>query len=674
MMAGDSAPPVIDTAATPVEVDWLKRAQDAFQASSEWFNASVRLDLERDYRQFQGEHPPGSKYLDAAYKGRSKLFDPKTRAAIRRNEAIAAEAFFSTDDVVSIQAEDDSDPAQQAGAKMMQFIVQMYLGKVLPWFLLLSGAYQEAQKAGVCIGYAHWDKAKGRPLIKLVPPETFRIDPGADWSDPIGSSPYLIHAEPMYVKDVKARIREGLWEFADEDKIMAATVPYDSLRQTREGRRTDPKKQGIAIHDYSIAWVHRYIMEDNGQDWVFHTLGQDHLLEIPKPIGEVFAHGQRPYVMGICSLEVFKNYPAGVARMNRDLQIALNTIINTRLDNVQWGMSKRYFVRRDAQVDTVSLSRPGVAPVTLLNNPDTDVKVVDIPDVTGSAYQEQDRIALAMDDLAGNFSNASVQSNRKLNETVGGMQLLTSNANQVGGYQLRTFVETWVEPVLRLVMGCIAHYENNEAVLEKAMRFAGIEGDVLPDDLLLQELTLSVNVGMGATNPNEKVNRFMTALNGLKGILADGVLQSHNLKVDEVIKELFGNLGYKDGARFFDDEEDPRIAKLQGELQKMEQAIKAKWPPELLAEQVEKTKAETAFIRAGQVEKGVRASFEAIQAGGAVAANPQLAEVADVVMEGAGYRAPQPPGDDPNFPIPGIAGQVNLPGPTLEPAQPMQPR
>ena len=673
MMVGDNAPPILEPDASPVEIDWLQRAQNAYQASTEYFNASVRLDLERDYRQFMGEHPPGSKYADASYKGRSKLFDPKTRAAIRRNEAVAAEAFFSTDDVVSVTPDDDSDPIQLAGAKMMQFIIQMYLSKILPWFTLLSGAYQEAQKAGVVIGFVHWDSIKQKPLIKLCPPETIRIDPGSDWSDPIGTSPYVIHAEPMYVKDVKARMAEGLWEFADEDKIMAATVPYDSLRQTREGRRLDPKKQGIAIHDYSIVWVHRYIMEDAGHDVVFHTLGQDHLLEIPKSIEEVFAHGQRPYVMGIVSIESFRNYPSGVSRMLRDLQIAINTHINLRIDNVQWGMSKRYFVKRGKNVDTLSLQRPGLAPYTMLDNPADDVKVVDIPDITSSAYQEQDRLALAFDDLAGNFSNASVQSNRKLNETVGGMQLLTTNSNQVGSYQLRTFVETWVEPVLRLMMLCIANYEANPAILTKAMRFANSPADVMPDVLLMQELTLSVNVGMGATNPNEKVNRFMTALNGLKGVLADGVLERFKINVAEVIKELMGNLGYKDGARFFDLEtEDPRISQLQNQLQQLQQALDAKHPPKLLKAQVAKLMAEVDYIKSRRLETGVKASYEAMQASQVLASNPAIAPVGDAIMQGAGYQSPNPPGVDPNFPAPALPDPaIDLQGMTTnEPPQP----
>ena len=52
------------------------------------------------------------------------------------------------------------------------------------------------------------------------------------------------------------------------------------------------------------------------------------------------------------------------------------------------------------------------------------------------------------------------------------------------------------------------------------------------------------------------------------------------------------------------------------------------------------------------VQTGVQAAFSAMQAGAQVAQMPQIAPIADVVMQGAGYKRPNPMGDDPNFPQP----------------------
>ena len=61
------------------------------------------------------------------------------------------------------------------------------------------------------------------------------------------------------------------------------------------------------------------------------------------------------------------------------------------------------------------------------------------------------------------------------------------------------------------------------------------------------------------------------------------------------------------------------------------------------------------------VQTGVQAAFSAMQAGAQVAMNPAVAPIADVVMQGAGYKRPSPAGDDPNFPTAG--GVPVAPGP-----------
>ena len=83
-------------------------------------DANLRNDWEQNIRAFNSEHPKGSKYSSDNYKNRSKVFRPKTRASVRKNEAECAAAFFSTKDMVNIRPEDDRDPIQVASAKVMK--------------------------------------------------------------------------------------------------------------------------------------------------------------------------------------------------------------------------------------------------------------------------------------------------------------------------------------------------------------------------------------------------------------------------------------------------------------------------------------------------------------------------------------------------------------------------
>jgi hypothetical protein len=662
--------------------DWISLARDAYTASTNYFDANIRHQIESDLRQAQGLHPSGSKYLGD--KSRSRLFRPKTRATIRKNEAAAAEAFFTTNDVVSVKPENDNDPIQAASAAVMGELLQYRLTKTIPWYLTLVGAFQDAQTVGLVASYQYWEfnqrKGIDRPAIRLIPIENIRFDPAADWTDPVGTSPYLIELIPMYVGRIKGRMRnidpktgEPKWRSLPDSVIMTATKSYgDTIRQQRENNRADSKYEPQANSNYSIAWVHKNIVEIDEIDYVYYTLGAEHLLSDPVPLDQAYFHGRRPYVIGTSVVETHKNYPSSLPRLTRDVQAEINEVTNQRIDNVKLALNKRYFARRNKQVDLRSVTRNVPGSVTLMQDVD-DVKVVEFNDVTQSSYKEQEMLNLDFDDVAGAFSGASVQSNRKLNETVGGMNMLSASANQVSNYQLRTFVETWVEPVLRQLILLEQHYETDETLLalcgeaaEVAQKF-GV--DAITDELLLQEFTLNVSVGLGQTNPAEQAKQFMQGMTSLRDMLADGTLMKMGLDVQEAIKEIFGKLGYKDGGRFFNtDKQDPMIAQLQQQISDLQAALDAKMPPELLQATVkklladaDKVAAETKSTQAEAVKRGVEASFSAMQAAEVIAAVPAVAPIADELMRSAGYVQPNPAGIDPNFPQPAAPVAPDMP-------------
>lgn len=631
---------------------WLDRASAAFSESTTYFDTSIRLQMEEDLRMFNGMHPTGSKYYSDSYKGRSKLFRPKTRSAMRRNEAIAAASFFSSEDVVNVRPNDDNDPQQSAGAAVMKELLQYRLTKTIPWFMTIIGAYQEAMKVGVVCSYQNWQydekKKLDRPWVELEPPENIRISPNAKWYDPINTSPYVIRMIPMFVKDVEERMtqidpktNQPKWrKYERGDLLSAVNNSDDSIRQTREGnRRSDPKQSSTDITDFTVVWIHENFINIDGEDWVYFTLGSDKMLTDPKPLREVYFHGIRPVVMGICIIETHKVYSSSQANLGKDVQREVNEIANLRIDNVRFAMNKRYFVRRSQNVDLRSLTRNVPSSVTLMNDIEKDVKVVETNDVTASAYQEQDRLNNDFDELMGHFSSSSVNSNRRLNETVGGLELLTDDANQVSEYQLRTFVETWVEPVLRQLMLLEQQYETDKVILklagEKASIIKNWNISQIDDALLEQDMTLTVNVGIGATNPSKQVERFVFGMKALREMLGDGIMT--RVDTEQVVTELFGKLGYKDGKRFFriGEDEDMVYSNLMDQIDQLQQALEAKHPPELLKAMVDEIQSKIAERNVNTLKAGVEAQYAAVQAAGAIAMAPEIGEVADQVLANA---------------------------------------
>jgi hypothetical protein len=620
--------------------DWLTLARDSFSASTSFLDANYRKQVEDNINMFNSQHPAGSKYLTDGYKHRSRLFRPKSRSVVRKNEAAAATAYFANIDVVNLEAQNEADPAQLASADINKELLQYRLTKTIPWFQTLIGAFQEAQVVGMVCSYQDWEyrekvtrrKVVGldefgeeveqtiedkkvlvdKPDIKLVPFENIRFDASADWRDIVNTTPYFIEMLPMYMADVTAAMntvdpKTGQPKFkkiSDEDIRVAVNSQADTTRQTREEKMEDSKQSQKPIKEFEIIWVHRNIIRVDEQDWVYYTLGTHQMLTEPKKLEEVYFTGDRPYVIGVSVIEAHKAMPDSIVGLGTSLQKEANEIVNQRLDNVKLVLNKRWIVKRGEEVDTKSLLRNVAGSVTLANNVESDIREVNFPDVTGSAYAEQDRVNVDYDELVGNFSSGSVQSNRSLNETVGGLGLIASGANQMTAYLLQTFNETWVEPVLRQMVKLEQKYETDQVILaiaaEKAQVYQKYGVDQITDQLLDQELTLSIN--LGDTDPNARLQKFLLGMQSLTQI---SQAPPPGANMEEITKEIFSQLGYKDGKRFFKEDVDPMIEQLQGQIQQLTAIIESKQ-----VEQQAKTQDTQMNIESDQVLKDKELQFK----------------------------------------------------------------
>ena len=597
--------------------DWLSLARESFDASSTYLDANWRKRWERNIALFQSRHPDGSKYNTPAFRSKSRYFRPKTKSVVRKNEAAAAAAFFANIDVVSIEPQDDANPMQRASAEVMNELVNYRLENSIPWYLTLLGGLQEAQVMGVVASYQYWmykekvtkrvvpltdalgdpvrdekgqplgEEVEGvkvladRPCIELMPLENFRFDPGACWTDIVGSSPYIIRCVPMYVDAVKQQMKEAdpktgapKWKKYDDGEIRAAMVEYDSIRTQREGHGQDPKvENNAALTAFEIVWCHENFVRIDGEEYVYWTLGTQKMLTDPQPLEERYFQGERPFVVGCAVFETHRTVPESIVGIGSELQRELNDTANQRRDNVSLVLNKRWVVKRGAQVDTEALMRNVAGGAITANDVDKDIRELNWPDVTASAYAEQDRLNVDFDELTGNFSQSSVSTNRSLNETVGGMRMLGGGAQQLTEYLIRTFVETWVEPVLKQLVRLEQAYETDQVILSlvgsraKLPQKYGI--DQVTDELLNQSLTTRVNVGLGATDPQAKLQKFMLALK----TYAETMQLLPDADPPAIRRELFALVGYKDGDRFFKQEDNPVNAQMMQQLQELQQAL-----------------------------------------------------------------------------------------------------
>ena len=536
--------------------EWLARARSAFRSSTSYVDGNWRKAWEDSIRAFNNMHPSDSKYNAPAYEKRSRLYRPKVRAIIRKNEAAAAAAFFSNLDVVSVSANDQSDKAQLISSEVMKNLLQYRLTKTIPWYQTVLGGIQDAQTVGVVCAHIHWlyDEVQNvdKPQIDLIPIENIRFDPAASWINVVDTSPYFIHMIPMHAMDIRAKMDSGEWKELPVN-LASASSNFDSTRIARNANKEDPQSADTrALGDYEIAWVHRHIHRKGAIEYEFYTLGEYGLLTDPTPLKDVVFHGRRPYVIGSCILETHKAMPSSVPTLARGLADEVNEIANQRIDNVKFALNKKWFAKRGVDVDLSGLVRNVPGGVVLMNDPINDVREISWPDVTQSSYLEQQGLDMSMDELLGNFNPAAIMMAGASNAPARNMTMLNQSNGTLVEYLIRTYVETFVQPVLRHLVLLEQKYETDRTILAIAAKnsdlFQRFGMDEVTDELLYQEITLTVNVGMGATDPTQKLQKFLTAMNMFASMLRNPV---PGVNMVEVGKEIFGHLGYQDGSRFF---------------------------------------------------------------------------------------------------------------------------
>ena len=626
---GPGAPPSAKAVHMMPNDEWcLTKAMDIYVNSRDYLEANVTLTWERSLHHFRSEHGPGTPYTRGDWR-RARTFRPKTRANVKAQEAAHAQAAFSTADFLQVTAYDQSDPQQVISSHITKNLVQHRLSTApWNWFVTAQGAYQDTKVYGVCISHQYWmfeqveeivpafddsglpimgegahantpmgysemRTVVDMPVCDLLPPECFLFDPMCDWRNPAQTSPYLCMMLGMYAGEVMQRMKKNdpktgqpLWRHHAMSQILSTRQDNSDnrTRRAREGRRRVDPTMETAAQEYTIVWAHLNICREGGVDVAWWTLGTELMLTDPVPLSEMYPHlkpGERPFVVGFSVVEAHRNYPAGDVEQIAPLQTEINDIANQRLDNVRLVLNKRYFIRRGSQMDLDALMRniPGGGVMT--NDPEKDVQVVNTPDVTGSSYQEQDRLSSDLDELVGGFGAQAAQGAGKMVDRAGSLDAIQGAAGAVQDYSIKLFFSTWMEPVLRQFVKMEQMYETDEVVLATAAKQSPLwqryGSSTVSDELLQHDLVTVVDVGMGNTDPVKRIQKLTFGLGAVMQ-LPD---MARRVKSADVADEIMGALGYKDSARFFMNDQElqehmkttppppppPEIAMKQAELQ-----------------------------------------------------------------------------------------------------------
>lgn len=582
----------------------VQMATEAFNNSINYFNASHRARVISAMARFNSEHPKESKYWSEAFRRRSQLFRPKTRSVIRKREAAAIISLFGSSDIVNVQPSDQGADAA-ADARIQQSVLNYRLNEDDRWYKFVAGAVQDADRQGFVVGKTYWEYEESqkfwkrtnpafaqfgpemgvdfvasvdRPAYQLVPIERFYFSPAADWMNIVETSPYLIEVMPMFVCDIRRyednpRAKLQYRHLSDGQLLSGGHMSeWNPIRLQRERNRLDRMDRGSAPVDYAVAWVHRNILRIRGEDYVFDTVGEGILLSDVIPLSEFDPRGYRPYVVGSTLMEAHNPFNVGTVTLMAQMQDEINDTANLRVDATKMASAGRMFIKRNTALDMHALARFSPGATVEMDNPATDIKWDRPQPPPAQAFEENQLLNVELDDLVGNFSQASVAHNQNLNETVGGIEILGMTADQLTEYDINTLCKTFFSKVLHQVLDLEKTWESQASLAT----IIGAKMAVTATSFwkaLDRESRVVVNVGFGATNPGKRLQRLQQVIQGAGMISPMLMFQSNQV---ELVKEMLACVGISDPTRFFPfandqpgQKQDPKVQALQEQLMTM---------------------------------------------------------------------------------------------------------
>jgi hypothetical protein len=496
-------------------------------------------------------------------RGRSKLFIPKTRDHCRRWVNTIVNAFYLSDDIVTL-----SYPPSLEKQNFTNEVFNQRLELTTNFYKFLTSAAHAHVKYGNCIGKTGWeykdavrveidkerqiqvevqDPIVDRPFFEVIPFENIQFDYRVISNDPLQESPFLRHLTPAYITDVEFMFEIKAWKKPrglDYNKILVSSADERSkVRRNRQGEKADPTDNQIynmagKSLSYEQIWVVENYFRIGGTDWTFLSLGDEWIITDPVRVVDKFPHGRRPFAMSSFDPEAFRAISDGIPEMFKDLQAEANAIRNQRRDNVSLVLNARHYVARTAKINMQSLMSSGAGGVIIGNDVSPDkIRREEVLDVTSSAYNEEDITNRDIESVSGQSQNRlGVESADRTTATEAAIK--ASSSGELEGFIIKGFVEMLIRPLLEMYNDNLLEYEDDEEMFLKAALATGLSPD--PGQMVKAEVV--INAGMGSTNKELKSMRWEKII--------DRMIQSQRGNLDAAFAEWLSLIGVKNTKRF----------------------------------------------------------------------------------------------------------------------------
>src|SRR5574341_1005129 len=236
------------------KAEFLKLMGDATAFSDEYRRANIDPSHRRADNAYHSILENEQDYIE---RKRSSLFIPKTRDHCRRWTTTITNAFFMSDDLVTL-----TNTLYPDKARFTNEVVNIRLEKYMPTFQFVSKAAHTHVKYGNAVGKTGWEYSAeemsevsldgvkttyespitDRPFLELVPFENIQYDFRVISEDPVMDSSFWRQWIPMYLTDVEYKFKTKEWKKpkAADWKTIKISSSTETVRKNRQGKMQDP--------------------------------------------------------------------------------------------------------------------------------------------------------------------------------------------------------------------------------------------------------------------------------------------------------------------------------------------------------------------------------------------------------------------------------------------------
>lgn len=380
----------------------------------------------------------------------------------------------------------------------------------------------------------------GKLTIEGVPGEEFIISRGAKTISEARLVGHRVQRTLSELKSMGYANTDQLTGFDSEGNDNAERLERDSFDDT--GTNTADDTPNTTDRSQIKVWVKElYLRVDFDGD------GISELRKIVRCGDQILDNeivDEAPFVSWCPVPMPHKFWGLSVADLAMQGQKTKTSIVRGQLDNMYLQVNGRYFgVKGKVDFNSLLDSRPGG--VVMMDAPGMAGRLDQGMGDLGAAAQMMEQEEQALENSTGWTRYSQGNDAKGLNDTYGGMQIITNKADMRTDLMARNLAEGFVD-LFRMMLKLVCQNQKKAELI----RIAGEWVEMDPREWKNQFDT-EINVGLGVGNKDQQVGHLMA----LRQLQVTGLQMGTSTpeKIYELDTEIAKTMGFKSGERFFND-------------------------------------------------------------------------------------------------------------------------